>query len=80
MIYIIGYILIIKCKFYWFIYFLKFKLKYLLTYYLLENSIAKDSNSINNNQDNNNLNIYINNKDDYIKDKLVSYLNKKKSR
>ena len=47
-------------------------------YYLLENLISKDSNSININQDDNNLNIYINNKDDYIKNKLISYLDKKR--
>ena len=45
--------------------------------YLLEHYISEGSNNSNSNQDKNDLNIYINNKEDNIKDKLISYLEEK---
>ena len=47
--------------------------------YLLEHSINKGFNNSNNSQNQNNLNIYINNKEDFIKDKLISYLKEKRA-
>jgi hypothetical protein len=45
---------------------------------LLEHPISKGSNNSNSNQDKDNLNIYINNKEDNIEDKLISYLEEKR--
>ena len=46
--------------------------------YLLEHPISEGSNNSNSNQDKDNLNIYINNKEDNIEDKLISYLEEKR--
>ena len=79
MIYIIDYILIIKCKYYllflFFYIFLKKFINLLFKYktdYLLEHPISKGFNNSNNSEDEDKDNIYINNKEDYIKDELIS--------
>jgi hypothetical protein len=86
LIYITDYILIIKCKYYLLFNFLInlfFKFINLFfrykTDYLLEHPINKGSNNSNNSENKDEDDIYINNKEDYIKDELISYLNEKRA-
>ena len=86
MIYIIDYILIIKCKYYllflFFYIFLKKFINLLFRYktdYLLEHPISEGFNNSNNSQDEDEDDIYINNKEDNIEDELISYLDEKRA-
>jgi hypothetical protein len=47
--------------------------------YLKNNPINEDSNSEDNNQDEDDLDIYITNKEDFIEDELISYLEEKRA-
>jgi hypothetical protein len=47
--------------------------------YLLEHLISKGSNNSNNSEDEDEDNIYINNKEDNIKEELISYFKEKRA-
>jgi hypothetical protein len=77
-IYIQNYFKIIRYKFYFLFVFYNLLFRYKADY-LRDNPINEDSNSDNNDQDEDNLDIYITNKEDFIEDELISYLEEKRA-